>query len=184
LLLLNADDIGIYAVLGVFILGVAMPRGLVARELQHKLEPMTTNFLLPLFFVYSGLNTRIGLVNTPVLWGITLVIILAACLGKGVAYWAVARWKRRTPARCAGDWRPDELLGNRLKAYVVPLEGNGLNVEDVEMPAASACRATWSRRASSCVTRCPRPPAGRWIGRSWRAWPGPAVKAVRLNSIG
>ena len=131
--MLNADDIGIYAVLGVFILGVAMPRGLVARELQHKLEPMTTNFLLPLFFVYSGLNTRIGLVNTPVLWGITLVIILAACLGKGVAYWAVARWKRRTPARCAGDWRPDELLGNRLKAYVVPLEGNGLNVEDVEM---------------------------------------------------
>ncbi len=86
------DAIGIYAVFGAFILGAALPRGLLTRELQQKLEPLTTSFLLPLFFVYSGLNTRLGLVNTPQLWAVALVILLAACLGKGVACWAAARW--------------------------------------------------------------------------------------------
>ena len=76
---------------GAFILGTAMPRGVFARDLQQFLEPLTTNFLLPLFFVYSGLNTRIGLVNTPFLWGITLLILLVACSGKGIACWLAAR---------------------------------------------------------------------------------------------
>src|SRR5947209_1209073 len=85
------DAVGIYAVFGAFILGTAMPRGLFAREVQRHLEPLTTNFLLPLFFVYSGLNTRIGLVDTPRLWGVALLILLAACLGKGIACWLAAR---------------------------------------------------------------------------------------------
>jgi K+:H+ antiporter len=86
------DAIGIYAVFGAFILGVAMPRGIFARDLQRHLEPLTTNLLLPLFFVYSGLNTRIGLVNTPSLWVIVLVVLFAACFGKGIACWLAARW--------------------------------------------------------------------------------------------
>lgn len=85
------DKIGIYAVFGAFIMGAAMPRGRVTHELQRLIEPLTTNFMLPMFFIYSGLNTRIGLVSTPALWGITLVICLAACLGKGVACWGAAR---------------------------------------------------------------------------------------------
>ncbi len=94
LLMLGAwftDYVGIYAVFGAFILGIAMPRGLVTRELQRLIEPITTNFLLPLFFIYSGLNTQLGLVVMPSLWGITLVVVLAACLGKGMACWAAAR---------------------------------------------------------------------------------------------
>ena len=56
------------------------------------LEPLTTTFLLPLFFIYSGLNTRIGLVDSAWLWGVTLLVLLAATLGKGVACWLAARW--------------------------------------------------------------------------------------------
>jgi Kef-type K+ transport system membrane component KefB len=85
------DAIGIYAVFGAFILGTAMPRGVLARDLQRLLEPLTTGLLLPLFFVYSGLNTRLGLVDDPQLWALTLVIFLAACLGKGVACALAAR---------------------------------------------------------------------------------------------
>src|ERR1051326_969896 len=85
------DAVGIYAVFGAFILGTAMPRGLFAREIQRYLEPLTTNFLLPLFFVYSGLNTRIGLVDPPKLWGVVLLVMLAACFGKGAACWFAAR---------------------------------------------------------------------------------------------
>lgn len=85
------DRIGIYAVFGAFIMGAAMPRGKFADELQRLLYPLTTSLLLPLFFVYSGLNTRIGLVNTPWLWFLALVILLAATAGKGVACWLAAR---------------------------------------------------------------------------------------------
>jgi Kef-type K+ transport system membrane component KefB len=94
LLMLGAwvtDAVGIYAVFGAFILGTAMPRGVFAREIERRLEPLTTNFLLPLFFVYSGLNTRLGLVDSLMLWSVALLILLAACFGKGIACWAAAR---------------------------------------------------------------------------------------------
>ncbi|MFN8441269.1 MAG: cation:proton antiporter [Caldilineaceae bacterium] len=85
------DRIGIYAVFGAFIMGAAMPRGRFVHEIQRQIEPLITSFLLPLYFIYSGLNTRIALVDSPWLWWITFVILLAACLGKGVACWAAAR---------------------------------------------------------------------------------------------
>jgi len=86
------DSIGIYAVFGAFITGAAMPRGNFARQIQRALEPLVTNFLLPLFFVYSGLRTLINLLNSPYLWMITGLVVLAATLGKGVACWLAARF--------------------------------------------------------------------------------------------
>ncbi|MGH8655236.1 MAG: cation:proton antiporter [Gammaproteobacteria bacterium] len=91
------DRIGIYAVFGAFIMGVAMPRGRFARNLQRLLDPLVSNLLVPCFFVYSGLNTSIGLLDSPVLWGIALLVLLAACLGKGVACWAAARLSGELP---------------------------------------------------------------------------------------
>jgi len=85
------DYVRIYAVFGAFLMGVAMPRGRFASEVSRLVGPLTTTFLLPLFFVYSGLNTRIGLVNTPALWAIALLVLLAATIGKGVACWLAAR---------------------------------------------------------------------------------------------
>lgn len=84
------DTIGIYAIFGGFILGIAMPRGLFAKHLKNILEPIVTNFMLPLFFIYSGLNTSIGLVNSWFLWGIAALIFVAAVFGKGIACWLAA----------------------------------------------------------------------------------------------
>jgi Kef-type K+ transport system membrane component KefB len=85
------DLVGIHAVLGAFMMGVAMPRGLFAKELREHMESFVLVFLVPLFFTYSGLNTRIDLVNTPALWALALLVFLVACLGKGGACWAAAR---------------------------------------------------------------------------------------------
>lgn len=85
------DSIGIYAVFGAFITGIAMPRGNFAKKLQGLLEPLVTNFLLPLFFVYSGLRTLINFIDTSYLWMVTGLVVLAATLGKGVACWLAAR---------------------------------------------------------------------------------------------
>jgi Kef-type K+ transport system membrane component KefB len=85
------DSIGIHAVFGGFLLGIAMPRGFFARELQRQLEPFAVVFLLPMFFTFSGLNTRLDMVNNPQLLLIAGAVIAAACLGKGGACWAAAR---------------------------------------------------------------------------------------------
>lgn len=85
------DSIGIHAVFGGFLLGIAMPRGMFARELQRRLEPFTVVFLLPMFFTFSGLNTRLDMVNSERLLWIALAVIAAACVGKGGACWAAAR---------------------------------------------------------------------------------------------
>ena len=88
------DVIGIYAIFGAFILGVAMPAGFFEQHLTSRLEPLVTTFLLPMFFVYSGLNTQIGLVNTPTLWAVTLGLVLVAIAGKGIACTLAARMKK------------------------------------------------------------------------------------------
>ncbi len=87
------DAIQIYAVFGAFLMGLAMPRGRFAEELHRQLHPLVTAFLLPVFFVYSGLNTKIGLVDTPALWALAGLVLLAATAGKGLACYAAARWQ-------------------------------------------------------------------------------------------
>jgi Kef-type K+ transport system membrane component KefB len=85
------DIIGIYAVFGAFILGLAIPRGELPRLIVQRLEPVVVNLLLPMFFVYSGLNTRITLIDSWTLAGVTLLIVLAACMGKGLACFFAAK---------------------------------------------------------------------------------------------
>lgn len=86
------DRVGIYSVFGSFFLGLVMPRGAVTRELDEKLEPLTANLLVPLFFVYAGLNADVRLLwVTPGMMWLTLVVTLVACLGKGGACWLAAR---------------------------------------------------------------------------------------------
>src|SRR5207302_372685 len=65
--------------------------GGMTRELRRAIEPLTTTLLVPLFFVYSGLNTRLLLIDSAGLWLTTAVVFLTACAGKGLACWAAAR---------------------------------------------------------------------------------------------
>ena len=68
-----------------------MPRGVLTRDLRRLIEPLTTALFIPLFFVYSGLNTRLLLVNSPALWLMAVLVFLTACAGKGLACWGAAR---------------------------------------------------------------------------------------------
>jgi Kef-type K+ transport system membrane component KefB len=103
------DFVGIHAVFGAFILGTVMPKGPFAEQVQEKLEGLTVSFLLPIFFVFSGLNTQIGLVNTPQRWGVTLVLVAIAILGKGLAC--------TLAAKAAGEtWREASTIGALMNA--------------------------------------------------------------------
>ncbi len=103
------DSMGIYAVFGAFILGVAMPRGEVARHIEGETSALTGTLLLPFFFVNSGLNTKIGLIDSPSLWGLALLVLLAATFGKGVAC--------MLGARVSGEpWRDSVAIGALMNA--------------------------------------------------------------------
>lgn len=85
-----SDAIGLHAVFGAFLIGTAMPRGVFAQRMRQLLEPFTLVFLLPVFFTYSGLNTRLSMVNTPQLLLIAAAILAASIFAKFVACWAAA----------------------------------------------------------------------------------------------
>lgn len=85
------DAIGIHAVFGGFMLGVCMPRGLFVTELKRKVEPLAVVLLLPMFFTYSGLNTRMDMVNSVPLLMIALGVLAASILAKFGACWLAAR---------------------------------------------------------------------------------------------
>lgn len=85
------DAIGIHAIFGGFILGAVMPRGLFAAELKKKVEPLAVILLLPMFFTYSGLNTRMDMVNSVDLLLIALVILAASIAAKFGACYVAAR---------------------------------------------------------------------------------------------
>jgi Kef-type K+ transport system membrane component KefB len=85
------DMIHLHAVFGAFVMGAAMPRGIVTRDLIGRIQPLAVALLLPLFFTYSGLNTKIGLLNTWFLWGMCAAVLVAAILGKWAACTLAAR---------------------------------------------------------------------------------------------
>lgn len=85
------DAVGIHSIFGGFILGVAMPRGLFATELKKKVEPLAVVLLLPMFFTYSGLNTRLDMINSGELLLIALGLLAASVLAKFGACYLAAR---------------------------------------------------------------------------------------------
>ncbi len=79
----TTELIGIHALFGAFLMGVIMPPNMNFRKLFiEKIEDVALVLLLPLFFVYTGLRTQIGLLNDGSLWLICGGIILVAVIGK------------------------------------------------------------------------------------------------------
>lgn len=77
------EVIGIHALFGAFMVGAIMPENVRFRNIFiEKVEDIALVMLLPLFFVFTGLRTEIGLLNDPYLWKITGLIILVAVVGK------------------------------------------------------------------------------------------------------
>lgn len=77
------EVIGIHALFGAFMAGAIMPDNHKFRHIfVEKVEDVAVILFLPLFFVYTGLRTEIGLLNEIGLWKVTGLIILVAVTGK------------------------------------------------------------------------------------------------------
>lgn len=84
------DAAGIHAVFGGFLLGICMPRGKLTEEIRRKVTPITI-LLVPIFFTYSGLNTRLDMVNSLALLALALGILAVSIAAKFGACWLAAR---------------------------------------------------------------------------------------------
>ncbi|MFV0469581.1 MAG: cation:proton antiporter [Dysgonomonas sp.] len=101
----TTEIIGIHALFGAFLAGVIMPSNLNFRKLFiDKIEDISLVLLLPLFFVYTGLRTQIGLLNEPYLWVVCLCIIIVAITGKFVGSAFAARF-------VGLDWHSSATIG-------------------------------------------------------------------------
>jgi len=87
------EIIGIHALFGAFMAGVIMPDNQRFKQiLIEKIEDIALVLLLPLFFVYTGLRTEIGLLNDINLWSVCGLVILVAVVGKFGGSAAAARF--------------------------------------------------------------------------------------------
>lgn len=88
-----SEVIGIHALFGAFMAGAIMPDNANFRSIfVEKVEDIALVLLLPLFFVYTGLRTQIGLLDDPYLWKVTGLIIFVAVTGKFIGSALAAKY--------------------------------------------------------------------------------------------
>ncbi|WP_437918151.1 cation:proton antiporter [Sphingobacterium sp. LRF_L2] len=87
------EVIGIHALFGAFMAGAIMPDSSKFRStFTEKVEDVSLILFLPIFFVYTGLRTQIGLLDEFNLWAITGVVVLVAITGKFIGSMLAAKF--------------------------------------------------------------------------------------------
>ncbi|EJU06552.1 hypothetical protein DACRYDRAFT_92500 [Dacryopinax primogenitus] len=85
------DVIGVHAIFGGFLAGIAMPHeGGFRTALVEKFEDLVTLLFIPIYFALSGLSTNLGLLNRGVDWGYIVLLCVIAFVGKFVGCAATA----------------------------------------------------------------------------------------------
>jgi Kef-type K+ transport system membrane component KefB len=80
---LATEWLGIHLLFGAFLMGAIMPKSPeFTRYLLHKFESVTVVLLLPLFFAFTGLRTRIGVGGGRAIWFYSAIVIVVAITGK------------------------------------------------------------------------------------------------------
>jgi Kef-type K+ transport system membrane component KefB len=80
---LATEWLGIHLLFGAFLMGAIMPKNEeFTSYLLHKFESVTVVLLLPLFFAFTGLRTRIGVAGGEGIWFYSAIVIVVAITGK------------------------------------------------------------------------------------------------------
>ena len=148
---LTTEWIGIHTIFGAFLLGAIIPHdSVVARAFPKKMGELATVLLLPAFFAFTGMHTRIGLVS-------------------GLEHWLICRADHR--GRYGGQVRRDPAGG---PVHHRPLRRSYSGSLQVHLPLLmpGSCGTENGRSTMHLVPlhegqRSSRPPA--WTGlTSWR----------------
>ncbi|KAL4879485.1 Sodium/hydrogen exchanger family-domain-containing protein [Aspergillus karnatakaensis] len=75
--------IGVHAIFGGFLIGLLCPHeGGFALKLTEKIEDLVAALFLPLYFTLSGLQTDLGLLDSGIIWGYVVAVVLIAFVAK------------------------------------------------------------------------------------------------------
>jgi Kef-type K+ transport system membrane component KefB len=85
--------IGVHPIFGAFLAGLICPHeGGFAIKVAEKIEDLIGALFLPLYFTLSGLNTNIGLLDSGIIWGYVVAVIIVAFFSKFVGATIAARF--------------------------------------------------------------------------------------------
>jgi Kef-type K+ transport system membrane component KefB len=77
------EQLGIHALLGAFVAGLAMPKtAAFVASITGRLEELLGVVLLPLFFAVTGIRTNLGSIEGGAMWVLCAVMVLVATIGK------------------------------------------------------------------------------------------------------
>ena len=96
------EVIGVHALFGAFLAGLVFPRA-QRKPLESQIQPLS-DFLLPLFFAFSGLRTSIPFHGDRWIWIYAMLILAVAIVGKFGACTLAARFTGL-------NWREASALG-------------------------------------------------------------------------
>ena len=160
---LATNKLGVFSIFGAFLLGVSLHQEIsLVKAWREQFQSFVLVALVPIFFTNTGLNTRIGSLQSGLGWMACAVVLLVAVAGKlGGCYFA-ARWSgqgRRESGCIAALMNTRALMG--LVAINVGLELKLLNQELFTMFVIMALLTT---------VMC-GPLLRRWLPRELRAGP-------------
>lgn len=102
------DIIGVHPIFGGFLAGLIVPHEHgFARKVAEKLDDLVSLIFLPIYFVLSGLNTNLGLLDDGITWGYVVAICVVAFFGKFIGCAVVARALKFT-------WRESGAIGTLM----------------------------------------------------------------------
>ena len=143
---------GIHAFFGAFTFGLIVPKDKpevgdsVVDLLAPKIELIIVEFFLPLYFAYSGLRTTLGALDDGRSWGLAILIILVACVGKMIPVTIMTRlmtkyWKMGDDFEQEDlDYREEVKQREERAAH----QGDGAGGKDVELGKMGAGEKDYS----------------------------------------
>jgi len=97
--------IGIFSIFGAFMMGALFfDQDEFRRAVALRLRDFVYVFFVPIFFMYTGLRTDIGVMSGPLLWQLCGLVVLVAIAAKAGGCALAARWSGLS-------WRDSALVG-------------------------------------------------------------------------
>jgi Kef-type K+ transport system membrane component KefB len=164
------DTIQLFAVFGAFGVGMVTPRTPTADHVVERVDSVSRVVFLPMFFTYSGLNTRFTVLGDPAVLAFGVAAVVLAVLGKFGACTAAAMLSGQRPVEAA---RVGALMNARglmqLIALNIALEAKIINttmfsalilvaaITTMMAAPALAWLDAWEQRRAAEPTRTPSP---------------------------
>jgi Kef-type K+ transport system membrane component KefB len=155
------DVIGVHPIFGGFLAGLIIPKkNGYAIAVVEKMEDLVCIMLLPLYFVFTGLKTNLGLLDNGVTWGYVILICVFAFVSKFFACGITAKFAGFNLRESGAIGALMSCKGSVFHALLFRKDFSSVSLlaSSSSSYSTSVCRlASWTlaySRCSSCTPWC------------------------------